>query len=83
MKRRDFLRSLAGLLALGTLPAIPSAPEPIDTRCPGKPVLIVDKEPDSPAAISVPFDRLPENLYIKGERYLVTFDRIITPRRVA
>ena len=45
-----------------------------------KPVKIVDKEPDSPAAISIPFATLPMNLYIRGPRYRVTFDRIVTPR---
>lgn len=45
-----------------------------------KPVKIVDKEPDSPAAISIPFATLPTNLYIRGPRYRVMFDRIATPR---
>jgi len=45
-----------------------------------QPVVVVDKEPDSPAAISIPFAALPDNLYIKGDRYKVTFDRIVTPR---
>lgn len=45
-----------------------------------KPVKVVDKEPDSPAAISVPFATLPMNLYIRGPRYLVMMDRIVTPR---
>lgn len=44
------------------------------------PVVIVDREPDSPAAITVPFGMLPENLYITGERYKVQFARILTPR---
>lgn len=45
-----------------------------------KPIKIVDKEPDSPAAISIPFATLPMNLYIRGPRYRVMFDRIVTPR---
>ena len=45
-----------------------------------KPVKIIDKEPDSPAAISVPFATLPMNRYIRGPRYRVMFDRIMTPR---
>jgi len=45
-----------------------------------KPVKIVDKEPQSPAAISVPFATLPMNRYIKGPRFRVMFDRIMTPR---
>lgn len=45
-----------------------------------KPVKIVDREPDSPAAISIPFATLPMSLYIRGQRYRVSFDRIVTPR---
>jgi len=45
-----------------------------------KPVRVVDKEPDSPAAASIPFGTLPMNEYILGPRYRVMFDRIVTPR---
>lgn len=45
-----------------------------------KPVKVVDKEPDSPAALSIPFATLPTNFYIRGPRYRVLFDRIVTPR---
>lgn len=45
-----------------------------------KPVKVVDKEPDSPAAVSVPFASLPMNRYIRGPRYRVMFDRILTPK---
>ena len=45
-----------------------------------KPTKVIDKEPDSPAAISIPFATLPMNFYIRGDRYLVTLDRIVTPR---
>lgn len=45
-----------------------------------KPVVIVDKEPNSPAAISVPFGQLPFNRYIRGPRYRVLFERIQSPR---
>jgi hypothetical protein len=45
-----------------------------------KPVKVVDKEPDSPAAVSVPFATLPLNRYIRGPRYRVMFDRILTPK---
>lgn len=45
-----------------------------------KPVKVVDREPDSPAAISVPFATLPMNRYIRGNRYRVMFDRILTPK---
>jgi hypothetical protein len=45
-----------------------------------KPVKVVDKEPDSPAAVSVPFGTMPSNRYIKGPRFRVMFDRILTPK---
>jgi hypothetical protein len=45
-----------------------------------KPVKVVDKEPNSPGAISVPFASLPMNRYIRGPRYRVMFDRIMTPK---
>lgn len=45
-----------------------------------KPVKVVDKEPNSPAAISVPFATQPVNRYIRGPRFRVMFDRIMTPR---
>lgn len=45
-----------------------------------KPVKVVDKEPDSPAAVSIPFATLPTNFYIRGPRYRVMFDRLVTPR---
>ena len=45
-----------------------------------KPTKVVDKEPDSPAAYSIPFATLPINIYIRGNRYVVTMDRIATPR---
>lgn len=44
------------------------------------PVKVVDKEPNSPGAISVPFATLPSNRYIYGPRFRVMFDRILTPR---
>ncbi len=47
-----------------------------------KPVKVIDKEPDSPAAVSLPFGSLPSNVYIRGARYRVMFDRIVTPRFV-
>ena len=45
-----------------------------------KPVIVVDKEPSSPGAISVPFGQLPVNHYIRGPRYRVVFERILSPR---
>lgn len=65
------------------MPPIPIANSDLD-RLPNtdKPVKIVDMEPGSPAAISVPFNTLPKNFYIRGRRYVVTFDRIQTRRFV-
>ena len=45
-----------------------------------KPVKVIDKEPNSPAAASIPFATLPLNRYIRGPRYRVMFARIVTPR---
>lgn len=47
-----------------------------------KPYKIVDKEPDSPAAMSIGFGTLPLNMYIRGSRYPVSFDRVTTNRYV-
>jgi len=45
-----------------------------------KPVKIVDKEPESPAAVTVPFATLPRGKYIRGPRFRVMFSRIQTPK---
>lgn len=63
------------------MPPIPIGNDELDRQVDtDKPVKIVDKEPESPAAISIPFATLPSNLYIRGPRYRVMFDRIVTPR---
>lgn len=63
------------------MPPIPITNDELDRQVDSdKPVKVVDKEPDSPAAISIPFATLPQNLYIRGPRYRVMFDRIATPR---
>jgi hypothetical protein len=63
------------------MPTIPISNDQLDRQVDtDKPVKVVDKEPDSPAAISIPFATLPTNLYIRGNRYRVMFDRIVTPR---
>ena len=63
------------------IPPLPITNDELDRQVDtDKPVKIVDKEPDSPAAISIPFATLPTNLYIRGPRYRVCFDRIVTPR---
>lgn len=63
------------------MPPVPISNDELDRQVTtDKPVKVVDKEPDSPAAISIPFATLPMNLYIRGPRYLVMMDRIVTPR---
>ena len=63
------------------MPPLPISNDELDRQVDtDKPVKVVDKEPDSPAAISIPFATLPQNLYIRGPRYRVMFDRIVTPR---
>jgi hypothetical protein len=49
----------------------------VDTE---KPVIILDKEPNAPAAYSVPFGTLPVGHYIQGPRFRVMFDRIMSRR---
>lgn len=46
------------------------------------PVRVCEKEPDSPAAYSVPFGSLPKNRYINGRKYRVMFQRLMTPKFV-
>lgn len=52
------------------------------TRLPDtdKPVVVVEKEVDVPAAVNAPFLVTPPSLYIKGDRYFVPFARIETHR---
>lgn len=45
-----------------------------------KPVVIVDKEPESPGAITMPFGNLPINRYIRGPRYRVVLARLASGR---
>jgi len=73
MREDGFFRKIMPPLALSN----DELDRQVDTD---KPVKVVDKEPDSPAAISIPFATLPMNLYIRGQRYLVMLDRIVTPR---
>lgn len=63
------------------IPPLPISNDELDRQVDtDKPCKIVDKEPDSPASISIPFATLPVNVYIRGPRYRVAFDRIVTPR---
>lgn len=45
-----------------------------------KPVIICEREPDSPPAYTVPFGTLPMNRYIRGNKFRVMFQRQMTPR---
>lgn len=63
------------------MPPLPISNEELDRQYwTDKPVKIIDKEPDIPPAISVPYGALPINWYIRGPRYQVTFERILSPR---
>ena len=76
---RVFMREYG--FARGILPPIPIQNSDLDRLVStDKPIKIVDKEPGSPAAVSVPFNTQPETWYILGPRYMVTFDRILTSR---
>jgi hypothetical protein len=45
-----------------------------------KPYMVLEKEPNSPAAVSVPFGTSPMGLYLKGSRYEMHFNRLMTRR---
>jgi len=63
------------------LPPIPLSNDEIDRSVDtDKPVKIVDKEPGSPAAITVPFATNPIGRYIRAPRYRVMFARMMTPK---
>ena len=63
------------------MPPLPISNDELDRQVhTDKTYKVVDKEPDSPAAVSIPFATLPNNVYIRGQRYPVTMDRIVTPR---
>jgi hypothetical protein len=63
------------------LPPVPISNDQLDRDVEDeKPRKVVDREPDSPAAISVPLATLPQGIYIRGNRYQVLFERILSPR---
>lgn len=63
------------------IPPVPLSNDELDRQVDtDKNVKVVDKEPESPAAASIPYGTLPLNKYIRGPRYRVMFDRIVTPR---
>ncbi len=45
-----------------------------------KNVKLVEREPSSPAAITIPLGTQPIQYYFRGDRYPVFFDRIVTPK---
>lgn len=45
-----------------------------------KNVKLVEREPNSPAAITLPLGQQPIQYYFRGDRYPVFFDRIVTPK---
>ncbi len=45
-----------------------------------KNVKLVEREPNSPAAITIPLGQQPIQYYFRGDRYPVYFDRIVTPK---
>lgn len=62
------------------LPPVVLTNDELDRSVPtDTPVRVVDSEPDSPAAFSIPFESLPTNLLIVGRRHLTNFDRSIPP----
>lgn len=47
-----------------------------------KPVRVEDMQPGSPGAVSVPLATLPKNKWMRGKRFRVLFDRIMSHRAV-
>ncbi len=45
-----------------------------------KNVKLVEREPASPAAITIPLGTQPIQYYFRGDRYPIFFDRIVTPK---
>lgn len=65
------------------MPTLPITNDELDRQLgTDKPVKIVDKEPGSPAALSIPFATLTRNFYIRGPKYAVMFARLVTPKAV-
>lgn len=45
-----------------------------------KPMIVLDRDIDTPAAVAVPFDKTPETYYMYGSRWEMVFDRIQSKR---
>lgn len=73
MREDGFLRKI--------MPAIPITNDELDRSVSHeKPIKIVDREPNSPAAMSIPFGTMPNTIFVRGSKYVVHFDRIVSPR---
>lgn len=78
----DFTRTIAREEGIhrNYMPLLPVSPSDLtilpDTD---KPCLVIDKEPSSPAAVSIPFAGVPIRWFLRGDRYVVQFDRKHTP----
>jgi len=45
-----------------------------------RPCIVIDKQSESGAAMTIPFASTPRNMYIKAPRYMVSFSRMVTPQ---
>lgn len=73
MREDGFYRRVIPMLPIGN----DELDRQVDTD---KPCKVIDKEPNTPAAMSIAFASLPDSFYIHGPRYRVMFDRIVTER---
>lgn len=63
------------------IPPIPLSNDDLDRQVDtDKPTIVLDKEPNSPAAASIPYATQTFARYIRAPRYRVMFDRIVTPK---
>jgi len=73
MREEGFLRNI--------LPPIPITNDKLSRLVhTDAPVVVVEMEPGSPGAVSVPFNTQPISRYIKQPRYAVSMQRILTPK---
>ena len=65
------------------LPPTPITNSELDRQADtSKPVRVEDMQAGSPGAVSVPFATLPQNKWMRGKRFRVLFDRILSHRAV-
>jgi hypothetical protein len=80
---QDFTRTQLreGAIREKVLPSLPIRNDQLDRQLhTDKPYKVIDKEPSSPAAKSIPFGTTPDSVYIRGVRYPVMFDRTASIR---